>query len=138
MGTRITLDAHTLIWYIHKPSRNNLSAKALETIRKATVDGIVYVPTITLLEIIRLIEKKKYPISFRDFITGIKRHRAFEIVSLTPEIVEISEGLHLFRCTAERDWDIHDRVIIATAIHTDTELVSSDREITQIYDRVIW
>ena len=130
MGTRITLDAHTLIWYIHKPSRNNLSVKALETIRKATVDGIVYVPTITLLEIIRLIEKKKYPISFRDFITGIKHHRAFEIVSLTPEIVEISEGLH--------HWDIHDRVIIATAIHTDTELVSSDGEITQIYDRVIW
>jgi len=130
MGTRITLDEHTLIWYIHKPSQNNLSAKALETIRKATVDGVIYVPTITLLEIIRLIEKKKYPISFSDFITGIKRHRAFEIVSLTSEIVEISEKLH--HC------DIHDRVIIATAIHTDTELVSSDEEITRIYDRVIW
>jgi len=130
MGTRITLDAHTLIWYIHKPSRNNLSAKALETIRKATVDGVVYVPTITLLEIIRLIEKNKYPISFKDFITSIKHHRAFEIVSLTPEIVEISAELH--------HWDIHDRVIIATAIYTDTELVSLDEEITRIYDRVIW
>ena len=130
MGTRITLDAHTLIWYIHKPSRNNLSIKALETIRKAVVDGVVYVPTITLLEVIRLIEKNKYPISFKDFITSIKHHRAFEIVSLTPEIVEISAELH--------HWDIHDRVIIATAIYTDTELVSSDEEITRIYDRVIW
>ena len=130
MGTRITLDAHTLIWYIHKPSRNNLSIKALETIRKAVVDGVVYVPTITLLEVIRLIEKNKYPISFKDFITSIKHHRAFEIVSLTPEIVEISEGLH--------HRDIHDRIIIATAIYTDTELVSLDEEITRIYDRVIW
>jgi PIN domain nuclease of toxin-antitoxin system len=130
MGTRITLDTHTLIWYIHKPSWNNLSIKALETIRKAVVDGTVYVPTIALLEVIRLIEKRKYPISFKDFIAGIKHHRAFEIVSLTPEIVEISEGLH--------HWDIHDRAIIATAIYADTELVSADEEITQIYDRVIW
>ncbi|MEK7395872.1 MAG: PIN domain-containing protein [Candidatus Poribacteria bacterium] len=130
MGTRITLDAHTLIWYIHKPSRNNLSAKALSIIREATVNGIIYVPTIILLEIIRLIEKKKYPIPFKDLLAHISLHRAFEIVSLTSEIVEISAQLN--------HWDIHDRVIIATAIYTDTELVSSDAEITQIYNRVIW
>jgi hypothetical protein len=34
--------------------------------------------------------------------------------------------------------DIHDRVIISTAIYTDTELVCLDIEISKVYDRVIW
>jgi PIN domain nuclease of toxin-antitoxin system len=130
MGTRITLDAHTLIWYIHKPSNHRLSNKAFDAIRKAVVEGAIYIPTITLMEIMRLIEKKKYPISFNKLISAIEIHNNFEIVPLTLDIVEISNGFNHV--------DIHDRTIIATAISTDTELVSNDLAIGKIYDRVLW
>jgi PIN domain nuclease of toxin-antitoxin system len=130
MGTRITLDAHTLIWYIYEQSNSMLTKKALDTINEAMDNGIIYVPTIILLEILRLIEKKKYPISFNKLMDTLKRNDAFEIVPLTTEIVELSEKL--------QHWDIHDRVIIATAIYTDTDLVSADEDVTKIYNRVIW
>jgi len=130
MGTRITLDAHTLIWYVHKPSQDNLSADALGVIRKAVVDGSVYIPTIALLEILRLIEKGRYAIPFKDLLKAVKIHKAYEIVSLTPEIVELSEGLH--------NLELHDRVIIATAILTDSDIVSKDVKISKSYGRVIW
>jgi PIN domain nuclease of toxin-antitoxin system len=130
MAKRITLDTHTLIWYIHKPSRGSLSANALKAIRQAVVDGRVYIPTITLLEVLRLIEKGRYPISFKNLMNAIKLHKAFEIIPLTVEIVELSERLS--------NRDIHDRVIVSTAIYTDTELVCLDIEISKVYDRVIW
>jgi PIN domain nuclease of toxin-antitoxin system len=130
MGTRITLDAHALIWYIYEQSNSMLTKKALDTINEAMDNGIIYVPTIILLEILRLIEKKKYPISFNKLMDTLKRNDAFEIVPLTTEIVELSEKL--------QHWDIHDRVIIATAIYTDTDLVSADEDVTKIYNRVIW
>lgn len=60
---RITLDAHTLVWYVHEPSKSNLSSLALETIRSAERGGIIYVPTIALLEVLRVIEKGRYPLS---------------------------------------------------------------------------
>jgi PIN domain nuclease of toxin-antitoxin system len=82
------------------------------------------------LEVLRLIEKGKYPISFKNLINAIKLHKAFEIIPLTVEIVELSERLS--------NRDIHDRVIVSTAIYTDTELVCLDAEISKVYDRVIW
>ena len=127
MGKRVTLDSHALIWYIHKPSRQNLSANALEAIRQAIK---VYIPTITLMEILRLVEKGKYPISFRKLIEAISLNKTFEIVPLTVDIVKLSERL--------ANKDIHDRAIISTAIYTDTDLVSVDREISKVYKRVIW
>ncbi len=130
MGTRITLDTHTLIWYVQKPSQDFLSANALSIIRKAVVDGGVYIPIIVLMEILRLTEKGRYTIPFRDLLRAVKIHKAYEIISLTPEIVELSEEL--------RNLEIHDRIIVATAIFTDSDLVSKDIQISKNYDRVIW
>jgi|WetSurMetagenome_2_1015567.scaffolds.fasta_scaffold324094_1 PIN domain nuclease of toxin-antitoxin system len=130
MGKRITIDAHALIWYIYAQSNSMLTKKALNTINEAMDNGIIHVPTIILLEILRLIEKGKYPISFDKLIDNMKRNDAFDIVPLTIEIIELSEKLN--------HWDIHDRAIIATAIYTNTDLVSADEDIAKIYNRVIW
>jgi PIN domain nuclease of toxin-antitoxin system len=130
MGTRITLDSHALIWYIYEESNPMLTDKALDAIREAVKYGIIYVPTIALLEILRLIEKGKYPISFSELINTLKRNEAFEIVPLTIEVVEVVEEL--------QNLELHDRVIVATAVVMDTYLVTKDLEISKVYDRVIW
>lgn len=127
---RITVDAHTLIWYVHKDSNVKLSKPALDAIHEAEIYGTIYVPIVALLEILWLIEKGKYPISFQSLKDVLRRSIAFEVVPLTYELMELSEGL--------KNVELHDRTIIATAIITDTELVSSDIEVSKIYKRVIW
>ena len=129
-GKRITIDAHSLIWYVHKDSNVKLSGKAFDAIHEAERYGIIYVPIVALLEILWLIEKGKYPISFKSLKDVLKRNLAFETVPLTYELVELSEGL--------KGVELHDRVIVATAIMTDTELVTKDLTIPKAYGRVIW
>jgi PIN domain nuclease of toxin-antitoxin system len=127
---RITIDAHSLIWYVHKDSNVKLSKKAFDIICEAEKDGTIYVPIIALMEILWLIERGKYNISFDSLKDALKRNIAFEIVPLTYELMELSEGL--------KGVELHDRVIVATAIMTDTELITKDLAISKAYNRVIW
>jgi len=129
-GKRITIDAHSLIWYVHKDSNVKLSKKAFDAIYEAERHGTIYVPIVALMEILWLIEKGKYPISFESLKDALKRDIAFEIMPLTYELMELSEGL--------KGVELHDRVIVATAIMTDTDLVTKDLVISKAYNRVIW
>jgi len=128
---RITIDSHALIWYFHEQSRCFLSDKALEAIMLAEESGVIYVPSMALLEILRLIEKGKFPLLFPDLLSRIYGSAIFNIIPLDGEllkaVINVSEKLEL-----------HDRTIVATAVITGTELVSMDISISQFYDRVIW
>lgn len=130
MGERITVDSHSLIWYLHKPSNIRLTAKALEAMDNAENNGIIYVPSIALLEVMRLIEKGRYPIDFDAIVKGIEEHSRYEIVPLTTEVIKISRNM--------QGLELHDRAIVATAIITNSVLVSKDRQIGNTYNNVIW
>jgi PIN domain nuclease of toxin-antitoxin system len=127
---RITVDAHSLLWYLHEDSKVKLSKVAFDTIREAMNHGIVYVPIVALLEILWLIEKGKYNIPFESLKDILKRNAAFQIVPLTYELMELLERL--------RGVELHDRAIVATAIMTDTDLVTKDLLISKAYSRAIW
>ena len=127
---KITLDAHALIWYVHEPSKSNLSPLALETIRIAEREGIVYVPTIALLEILRVIEKGKYTISFEALLLGLERSKHYEIVTFDTKLLRAAMTL--------QNLELHDRLIAATAILTDSVLVSKDREIRASRITTVW
>jgi len=128
---RITIDAHALIWYFHESSRGFLSAKALKAITLAEKAGIIYVPSVALLEILRLIEKGKFPLLFSDLLSWISKSVAYELIPLDGEILKAVTGI-------SDKLELHDRTIVATAIVMDTELVSMDSEISKFYKRVIW
>ncbi|MBM3212924.1 type II toxin-antitoxin system VapC family toxin [Candidatus Poribacteria bacterium] len=128
---RITIDAHALIWYFHESSRKFLSDKALETIMLAEKMGIIYVPSVALLEILRLIEKGKFPLLFGDLLSRVNQSAAYELIPLNGEILKAVIGI-------SDKLDIHDRTIVATAIVTNTELISMDSKIPKFYKRVIW
>jgi PIN domain nuclease of toxin-antitoxin system len=130
MGTRITLDTHTLLWFFHKESNGKLSSKALTTIKEAEVNGIIYVPTVVLMEVMRIIEKRKYPVSFDEILQYIEESEAYKIVPLTTKIIKIIKNF--------KSRDLHDRVIIATTLITDSILVSKDKEIRATGLNVIW
>ena len=129
--SRITLDAHTLVWYFHTESNIKLSQRALTVIMEVEESGIIYVPSVVMLEILRLIEKGKFPLSYDDLLSYIEQSVAYNLISLDNELLktvpDVTDRLEL-----------HDRVIVATAIFTDTFLVSKDIKISKVYDRVIW
>lgn len=127
---KVTLDAHTLIWYLHKESNERLSSNALAVIKEAEASGIIYVPTVVLMEIMRVLEKRRYPVSFDAMLEHIEENESYKIVPLTTKIVRIIRDF--------QNVDLHDRVIMATALITDSVLVSKDKEVGTSGLNVIW
>jgi len=61
----IVVDTHTIVWYLLDDSR--LSAKAAEVLDAATASGeVIHVPSICLVELTYLVEKRRLPAAVRD------------------------------------------------------------------------
>ena len=120
-SSRITIDSHALIWYIDELLNDKLSDKALEAIIQAEKNGIIYVPMISLLEILRLYEKGKLSLSFEDILSRIEGSENYEVVPFDMELLKISVFV--------KDLELHDRLIVATAVMTNTDIISMDRSI---------
>ena len=127
---RITLDTHTLVWYVHEPSKNNLSPLALDTIRSAERDGIIYIPAIVLLEVLSVIEKGKYPLVFEALLSDLERNARYQIIPFDVGLLRVTVNV--------KGLTLHDRVIVATAILTNSVLVSKDRDIGNTEIAVVW
>jgi len=95
-------------------------------------NGIIYVPTIALLEIFRVIKKGKYPILFDVLLSKIVNNRNFQIVPFDLDILRLT--------VKYQDFELHDSIIFATAVMTDTPLVTKDRQIKakRVNVEVIW
>lgn len=131
MEPKITVDTHSLVWFLDKSLQHRLSDKALNAIREAAATGVVYVPTIVLMETLDLVEKGRVNLSFDDLVINIGESQNYQIVSFDVEVLRLARPL--------KGLDIHDRLILATAVMTDSGLVSKDREILRKYGiHVIW
>jgi len=128
--SNITLDAHALIWYIDKQSNEKLSRLAFETIKTAEEEATIFVPIIALMEILHLIDAGRFPVSFNAIIETMKENEAYQIVPFSMELLAITIPL--------KGLEIHDRVIAATAILTDSILISKDRAMGASEVTVVW
>jgi PIN domain nuclease of toxin-antitoxin system len=130
MGAKVTLDTHSLVWFLDKDLESRLSKRALQTIRKATETGIVYIPTIVLIETLYLTEKGRVNLSFDSFISAIRESENYKIVPFDTELLEAAIPL--------KGLEIHDRLILATSILTSSVLVSKDKKIKAKDVNVVW
>lgn len=130
MDTKITIDAHSLVWYIDESMKGNLTKKALQTIREAQVKGTIYVPAIVLMEIVYLIEKGKINTSFAELMSKIEASACYEIIPIDAKLIKIAVSL--------KRLEIHDRLVLATTILTDSALVSKDRMLKIRGAKVVW
>jgi len=126
----ITLDTHSLIWYIDTNLNEKLSKTALHAIEEAEDSGIIYIPAITLLEALDLIEKGRIKLSFDVFMASIREDVAYQIIPLDEELLKAAIPL--------KGLEIHDRLIVATAILTNTVLVCRDRAVRAMGVNVVW
>ncbi len=129
----IVADTHIIIWDALKPGM--LSDKAKNALKKAHKDNGVIFCEISLWEIAMLMNKKRLKVdcSYIDFIHLLLESRNYILKGITPEIAGISAD------TGRLRGDPADRIIAATAITENTELVTADKEIIKS-DRVktIW
>ncbi|MGK3984147.1 type II toxin-antitoxin system VapC family toxin [Sorangium sp. So ce136] len=128
----IILDTHTWLWWVQG------TAVALPSKTKALIEhepGPVAIASVSCLEVAWLAKKGRVvlPVSIDDFFTMAIDQAGLVLLPLTPRIAARSAALP----------DVHrdpiDRVIIATAIEHDAELVSKD-ELVSHYPgvRVRW
>jgi PIN domain nuclease of toxin-antitoxin system len=130
MDSKITVDAHSLIWFLDADLKYKLSDSALKAIRKAQEGSVVFIPIIAIMEIVYLIERGRINTSFDSFMSAIEINRNFQIIPLNTELLKIAISL--------QGLEIHDRLILATAIMTDSILVSKDMTIRSKGVNVIW
>ena len=102
----ITVDTHTLVWYIDEASNRKLTEKAIQMIDDAEKNSVIYVSTISLMEVIDLSEKGRISISFRKVFSAIDTNEAYKVISVSNELIRTAIPL--------QGLEIHDRLIAAT------------------------
>lgn len=127
-------DTHSLIWFLEDDPR--LSPRASQVFDACDAgQGVIYVPTICLVEILYLQEKGRIPADLKTKLdTYLRRSDSpFIPVDLTTAVVEAMA--HVPR---DQVPDLPDRVIAATALHLGVPVISKDGEIQLATVETIW
>ena len=122
----IVVDTHIIIWNALKPKM--LSGKAEKAISAANnSDGIIFCE-ISLWEIAMLMHKERLSIDieYTEFIQLILESNKYVFRGITPEIAWLSTGLF-----SDNNKDPADRIIAATSIIENANLVTADNELRQ-------
>jgi len=120
----IVVDTHIIIWNALKPEM--LSGKAEKAISAANnSDGIIFCE-ISLWEIAMLMHKERLSIDieYTEFIQLILESNKYVFRGITPEIAWLSTGLF-----SDNNKDPADRIITATSIIENANLVTADNEL---------
>ena len=116
-------DTHSLVWYFTDDSR--LSSKALQAFQSSEEKGIVFVPAVVLAEIMFIARKGRITLSFEDTLNRIEESENFEIVPLNAEILRTADKI-------ETDLEMHDRLIVATALWHNASLITKDETLREL------
>ncbi len=125
------VDTHTLIWFLTKD--NKLSARVIEILKRAE-DGeeTIIIPTIVLAEIMYICERKKVGLSFSKIIEGLKGSVNYIVYDLDIDTIIKANELN-------KILELHDRIIVASAILTDSKILTKDENIRKSnYVDAIW
>jgi PIN domain nuclease of toxin-antitoxin system len=127
-------DTHSLIWYLEDSPRLGQAAReCFEACDRG--ESTIYVPTISLVEIIYLQEKGRIPIEMKRLLDEELRSGSAGILlaDLSVEVVEM-----LSKVPRSDVPDMPDRIIAATALHLGLPLISRDRKIRVSGVDTIW
>jgi PIN domain nuclease of toxin-antitoxin system len=127
-------DTHAVIWYLSADSR--LSANAKQFMDNAANSGDqIAVSSITLIEIVYLIEKGRIPTTALTSLTTALRQTKPTFIEI-PVSSTIAQSMAYVSSTQIPD--MPDRIIAATALHLNVPLISRDRKIQASNVRTIW
>jgi PIN domain nuclease of toxin-antitoxin system len=113
-------DTHPLVWYVlgELPERVDEIFKLAEAGKSS-----IFIPTIVLAECLYLVEEGKIELDFENLL---------ERLELSSNFVPASFNFHVMRLLPEiRLKELHDRIIIATAITLNAQLITKDKGIRE-------
>ncbi|MGQ9646980.1 MAG: type II toxin-antitoxin system VapC family toxin [Thermodesulfobacteriota bacterium] len=110
-------DTHSLVWYFTEDPR--LSKKALEAFEGTTKVGSIIIPTLVLAEVMFIAKKGKITLSFEEVLKRIEEYENFDIAPLDVDIIKIADKI-------EADLEMHDKLVVATALYFDAGLITKD------------
>lgn len=130
----LVIDTHTLVWYLTSSVR--LSPKALARIEATMAAGDpVYVPAISLIEVIYLVEKGRLPEETTTRLTE-RLDQADSGLVIAPLDRSVAERLSAI--PREEVPDMPDRIIAATASMLGLPLVTKDGRIRSSAVETFW
>lgn len=120
----VTLDTHIILWAVLSPKL--LSRKASRILKSNQEKDGVIICDISFWEIAMLMKKGRLKIDsdYFDFITIVKRFFNVTVKEITPEIANLSVNL-----SSAIAADSADRLIAATSIVTNTQLITADKKL---------
>ena len=112
------VDTHAMAWFIAEDKR--LSSLAEQILNQAQEGEVqILIPTLVLAEITHIAEKGKVKVSVDEILQQINRGDGFTVVAFDFPVFQAMLAL-------PKEWDIHDRVIAATASYYQTTLITRD------------
>jgi PIN domain nuclease of toxin-antitoxin system len=112
------VDTHALAWFVSADQR--LSPKATQILIKAEAGEVqVLIPTLVLAELTHIAQKKRVKVTTKELLGKINQGDGFTIVSFDFPIFQVMLQL-------PENWDIHDRIIAATASYYQAILITRD------------
>jgi PIN domain nuclease of toxin-antitoxin system len=120
----ILMDTCAIIW--DALERDKLSMNALNAISKADESNMLIISDISIWEISMLIKKKRIEVdtTAANLINLFLQSRSVSVQSISPEIAELSVSFD-----SEINNDPADRIIAATSIILNTQLVTADQNL---------
>lgn len=83
------------------------------------------------MEIMYLSEKKRIPLTLDEIINDLNKKECYSIVEFDVEILKKAASFHFY--------ELHDRLILATAMVLGMPIISSDKKFDSVEDiEVIW
>ncbi|OGG26423.1 hypothetical protein A2960_06105 [Candidatus Gottesmanbacteria bacterium RIFCSPLOWO2_01_FULL_39_12b] len=127
----VVIDTHALIWYLTADKK--LSKKAKHIIEEAIKDKRrLIVSVMVLLEVLVLVEKKKLKFTWEEFNHQISEFPNLIIYPIGLDVLEVMKNVGEIL-------ELHDRILVATAIIHKAVIISRDPEISSVREvETIW
>lgn len=113
-------DTHSLVWYFTEDAR--LSKKAIKAFEGTIKEGTVVVPAVVLAEIMYIAKRGKIALAFEETLKKIEEYENFDIAPLDINILKTADRI-------ETDMEMHDKLIVATALYYKARLITKDEQI---------
>jgi len=117
-----TTDTHSLVWYFTEDPL--LSKRALQAFESTVKEGIIIVPAVVLAEIVFISKKGKVTLSFEETLKKMEEYENFYIAPLDLDTLKVADKIEL-------DMEMHDKLIVATALYFGAILITRDKLIRE-------
>ncbi len=115
---RVSLDTHALYWFLEDSDKLSPLAKQLLETRPTLIISVI-----VLFELLYMEKKSGGLISLAKIFRRFKSYKH--------EIVPVDEKVFDKARIIKEDLDLHDRIIVATALLTKTYLITKDEQIIE-------